>query len=131
MNEVIKDKAVKTALHFWYVIVILVLIIVSIALWQTNISTNKDLESIKSQLKLQEDIEKTEARLNAMKQREAEYLVIQDNQDKLNKTLVELEKRQKELQKQKRSILENEIKNLDINGVSREFSNIGISSTTK
>lgn len=129
ITEADKKKAFEWAGHFWYIIVIMVLLIGILVLWQQWGSAKTDLNTVKSQITMQEDIKKTEERLNAMKVREQEYLTVFETQEKLNKTLADLEKKQKELQKLKKGNIANEIKKMDSNSLSSTFNSMGLPNT--
>ena len=129
ISEADKKKALEWAGHFWYIIVILIMFIGMIVLWQFWQSSRTDLNTLKSQFSLNEDIKKTEERLNAMKARELEYLTVFETQEKLNKTLADLEKKQRELQKLKKGNIANEIKKMDSNSLSGTFNTMGLPNT--
>jgi hypothetical protein len=124
-----KDKLIKNAVHFWYIIVIVLFMVATIWLWQARISAKKDLATLQAKVNLTEDIKAIESRLEAMKLREKEYLTLINNQDKLNKTLEALDKRQKELQKLKKGKLENEIKKMDDDTLSATYGAMGFTNT--
>lgn len=129
MNEVTKQKAIKFAIHFWYVIVIVVVSGVAIVLWQNNQDNKKQIVDMKRQLNITEDIAATEARLEEVKQREVQYKELAKQNDKLFQTLTILEKKNKELEKRKKEVIRNEIEKYTTNDIHNAFSGLGIDNT--
>jgi predicted transcriptional regulator len=123
------QEITNQALRYWYMFIIVALIAGVAITGYLYTSKEKELESLQIQLELQETIKQTEARLLAIQEREKEYLKIQVAQEKLNKTLVELERQQRELAKRKKGIIENEIKKMDNTALSNTLGSMGLPNT--
>ena len=62
LSEADKKKAFEWIGHFWYLIIILILLIGTLVVWQKWGSAKAELNTLRSQLTMQEDIQKTEER---------------------------------------------------------------------
>jgi succinate dehydrogenase/fumarate reductase flavoprotein subunit len=133
MNEeeiqTLKVEAKSAAVHYWYVLVIILMGVALIITWNSRENQRKEKEVFKARVQTEGTIKEIEARLVAMQQREEEYKKIYVEQDKLKATLAALEKQRKELDKKKKETLRNEIEKMGLLDVSRAFNSMGITNT--
>lgn len=115
--------------HLGYVLLIVCCIGILI-LWQHTQSVTNELTKLKSTIAITADINKVEAKLADMKQREAElYPVLQQKQQELTDTLKTLDTKKNELNKIKKEKIKNDISKMDINTLSSELSKSGYSNS--
>jgi hypothetical protein len=129
MEQETKDKIKSIAYQYWYLLVLILFGVVIIFMNQRLNSKSKELSDLKMKANLTEQIEVIEARLDAMKAREAEYLKVQAQQDKLNEVLAELSDRQKELSNIKKGNIKNDITKMDSTTLSDMFNSMGYPNT--
>lgn len=113
----------------WSNVIIFILLVVSIIFWNLYSTSNAKIISITNQLNIQEEIEKTEARLKEVQEREKQYKELVAKQNTLIKTLNELDAKQKQLEKRKKGVIADEIKNYTQDDIRNSLTHIGISST--
>lgn len=125
----LKRNLTNAAFHYWYILCIVALLAVGVFQWQIKQSTEKELADLKAKVSITKDIDTLEHSLDAMKAREAEYVKVLANQDKLNKTLIDLDKKQQELNKRKKEVIRDEISKMGSHDLSNQFNLLGISNT--
>jgi hypothetical protein len=130
MNDELKEKIKSNAMHYWYILAIIIMFGIGLLQHQSKVSTQQELEALKAKVNITEDIKKLDEKLAAMKAREEQYLKVFEKQDELNKSLAELEKKQKELNKKKKEVMKNEISKMDNSTLFGEFTKLGFPNTT-
>jgi flagellar motility protein MotE (MotC chaperone) len=121
MNNFLKE--------YWNQLIVIILIVICVFFWNLYNQSQDKIIAITNQLNIQEEIEKTEARLKEVQEREQQYKELVAKQNNLIKTLNELDIRQKELEKRKKGVIANEIKNYTQDDIRNALTNIGITST--
>jgi uncharacterized protein HemX len=117
-------------LSYWYVIVIVILLMISVMFWQINTNTQQELSTLKSQLKLQESISQTEARLNDMKKREAElYPQLQKQYAEYEALIKKIEVEKGKLNEIKKEQLKKDWAKATLLDISAQFTNYGFPNT--
>lgn len=124
INEETKVKIINSMKKFWYIIVVIVVISFSTIQWQSKQNIQDELTSLQNKVNISEDIKTLESKLDSMKLRELEYLNVYESQDKLTKILIELDKRTKELNKQKKERIEIDVKALSTKDLSSAFNSL-------
>ena len=124
--ELTKEDVREFAFHHWYQILIVILILASAFLWWKDQEDVKKFKELQAKVTITEEIAKIEARLNAMKEREKQYLDINAKQEELNKALVALEDQRRKLEQIKKERIMKDVQKLDINGINSEFNKLGI-----
>jgi hypothetical protein len=121
-----KTKFVYVGTIIMFVLLILTIVI----LWRTNLTKANELDTIKAQINITEDISKTKAKLDEMKKREAEeYVVIAEQQKKLRLVLSQLDYQQKQLARITKEGVKKNVEKLNIVDLHREFADRNISNT--
>ena len=69
MNDEQKENAKGFVIHFWYIFVILGLVVFGIFMYNSNQNTKTELNKLRTQINLEQDISEIQARLDAMKKR--------------------------------------------------------------
>ena len=114
MNEYTKQKIKDFTIKYWSLLVIVSLLILSIFLWQRGESKQKTIDKQAAIIKVQENIEVIEARLAAMKKREADiYPLIEQKITELEKLETNIEKKRKELANVKKEQIEAQVNQMD------------------
>ncbi len=116
-------------MKYWNQIIILILIIISLVFFNLYRNSQAKILSIINQINIQEEISVTEARLKEIQEREEQYKTLIAKQNTLIKTLNELDRKQKELEKRKKGVIADEIKNYTQDDIRNSLNDIGISST--
>lgn len=115
--------------EYWNQLIVILLIAISIFFWNLYYQSQAKIIQITNQLNIQEEIEKTESRLKEVQEREKQYKELVAKQNNLIKSLNELDIKQKELEKRKKGVIANEIKNYTQDDIRNALANIGITST--
>lgn len=114
MNENTNQKIKDFALKNWTLLLIILLLILSIMLWQRGESKQKTIDKQTAIIKVQGNIEAIEAQLDAMKKREAElYPLVEKKITELEKLESDIEKKRKELANVKKEQIEAQVNQMD------------------
>jgi predicted negative regulator of RcsB-dependent stress response len=128
MEEQTKKDITSWAIHFWYVIVILVMGVALLFIWNRWGAQKAENDTLRAGVMMNQTITEIEQRLIEVHNRELEYEKINIEQGKLKTTLAGLEKQRKELEKKKKETLKNEIEKMSLQDVNAAFKKIGIDS---
>jgi TolA-binding protein len=124
-----KQSAVKKALHFWYIIVIVLLLAFSVGTWQHGQNLKTDLAVEKNKNNIIATIEQLDAQLKDMEKRRAElYPELAKQQAELERQQKELEKKRKGLSNVKKDKIATEINKMDIDQLNNELGRLGYTS---
>jgi predicted negative regulator of RcsB-dependent stress response len=129
MEEQTKKDITSWAIHFWYVIVILVMGVALLFIWNRWGAQKAENDTLRAGVMMNQTITEIEQRLIEVHNRELEYEKINIEQGKLKTTLAGLEKQRKELEKKKKETLKNEIEKMDSTALSNTFNSMGIPNT--
>lgn len=130
MDEKTKKEIKSAAIHYWYVLACFILFVLLIFFYQRNESNKKQLETLKSQINLNQEIQKTESNLEEMKQREKElYPILQQKYSELNNIDLLISKKRNELKEIERKKINEKIQKMDINSLSTQLLQLGYPNT--
>lgn len=130
MNEQTKQEIKSFSLHYWYLILIILLLIASVVLWQRGESKQKIINEQAAALQVAGTVQAIEAKLAELRKREAElYPELAKKLAQLDKDEAALAKKRKELTNGKREKISKQVDKMDINAVSREFNTMGFANS--
>lgn len=129
MNKLTKEVITSNVIHYWYILVIVISILISLYGWNGKLNSDAKYKDLYNKVQITEDIKVIEDRLVDMKSREAGYLEINKQQKYLNDTLITLDKQRKELEKQKKEGIKKDVEKFNIDQLNSEFSSVGITGT--
>lgn len=112
----------------WQTIAIVLCIVAIGTIWNFYQSAKTKYDTLSKQISITETIKQTEARLEEVKAREIIYKDLEQKTNTLMKSLNILEAKQRELEKRKKEVIANEIKNYTQNDIKNALAGINIQS---
>jgi predicted Holliday junction resolvase-like endonuclease len=125
-----KRKLLRWVIHFWYLVVIVVLAVVLMLYRQSLLKTKMELENAQVGANLAKEMALTEAKLKEMKDREAElYPELERKTGELNAIQGQIEKERAKLVVVKRQVIAAQVQTMDIDTLSKELNRMGYGNT--
>ena len=129
--EVTKEVVYQNRWGLEIALVILAIAIFGfVTVWRMYLTKSAEIVALKSKINIVDTINATNGKLDEMKRRESEeYVMIAKQQEKLKRTLAELDKQQKLLAKLTKEGVQKNVEKLNIIDLHREFTERNLPNT--
>lgn len=120
-----KQTIKEVALKYWWIILIIINIVVSVFLYEQKRNTNEELNTLRTRINITEDIEKLESKYNKLKEaRDAISAELEEKKKELTEQLRTLEEQRKLTELNKKKVVE-DVKKLSLKDLNHTFNILG------